>query len=421
MIPMIQFAEVEDYLEKVRGEIQDVDIYGTVADIISSIRLGGDSLLRDYSDQYGDVIDGEFELSEEEIEAAVAKVSDETKAVLEEAAEHIHVFATATMKNLKKVIVQRDGYRLGMQYKPVQNVACYVPGGRYPLPSTALMTAITARAAGVKNVYITSPGIKPEVVYAARLAKATSIFRIGGAQAVAGFAFGTRTIPAVDMVVGPGNVWVTEAKRQLQGYIGIDMLAGPSEVGILAEANDIDMETVTLDLLAQAEHDPMAKAWLISTNKELLGTVQQQLEQTRNSMHLPEYVGEALGNSALIHCESEDQCIEACNKLAPEHLMLISKQYVDRFLEFEHFGSAFLGPEATVAHGDYMAGQNHTLPTAGRARFSSGLSPLSFIRSQTWMEPTGMMNDLHEQTARFAEIENLRAHAASVRARIKSS
>jgi histidinol dehydrogenase len=418
MIPIVNHNKIDDYLHKIRNAATDVDLYGSVADIISAVRLGGDQSVRDYSANYGEQLPASLKLTKYEIEAAIKKVDAETKEVLDAAESSIRTFAESVMENAEPVKLATEGYELGFQFRPVESVLCYVPGGRYPLPSTALMTAVTAAAAGVENVYLTSPGVKPEVVYAATLAGVKSIYRIGGAQAVAAFAYGTETIPRVNMVVGPGNIWVTEAKRQLQGRIGIDMLAGPSEVCIVAEAGDY-AETLALDLLAQAEHDPMARSWLICDDEEFLKQVDAEVVRLRSELKLPDFVGESLMQSALILSSSADRSIELSNRLAPEHLQIIGETFENRVDDFRHYGSAFIGLRSTVAFGDYMAGQNHTLPTNGTARFSSGLSPMSFMRTQTWMKTAGNIDRLCDLTAHFAEVENLRAHAQAARNRKK--
>ena len=284
------------------------------------------------------------------------------------------------------------------------------------MPSTALMTALPARVAGVAEICIVCPDMSPEIIYAGHLAGVDRFFRIGGAQAVAALAFGTETIPAVDMVVGPGNAYVTEAKRQLQGMIGIDLLAGPSEVAVIADRSP-DPERVALDLLAQWEHDPDARAWLLTDSRELAESVAEALARRSRSPGFPSFLEASVEGGAILVFESLEACAAASDRVAPEHLQLAVVDPDSMKSRVKNYGALFLGREATVPFGDYMAGPNHTLPTGRTARFSGGLSPLAFLRPQSWLEVGAGLHRLASDTEAFAEAEGLPVHAEAARAR----
>ncbi|MDZ4834573.1 MAG: histidinol dehydrogenase [Candidatus Melainabacteria bacterium] len=357
-----------------------------------------------------------FLLSEAAIAAAVDQVDEATRKTLQIAAERIKEFGSAVVKSIKSTEVDCGEFQTGIDHRPVRRVACYVPSGRYPLPSTALMTAVTAQVAGVEEIVIISPRLEKEIIYAGTIAGVKEFYQIGGAQAVAAMAFGTETIRSVDMVVGPGNAYVTEAKRQLQGVIGIDMLAGPSEICVIADDN-ADPNWLSLDLLSQAEHDPDARAYLLTTNKSLAKKVAARIIEDVKRLGLPDFLSESLAGSAILVLDSIDQCCEAANKIAPEHLLLAVSNPEELKLQLTNYGALFLGYGCTVAFGDYMAGPNHTLPTNRSAKFQGCLSPLTFLRAQSWIRVKTQAPSLAVNTADFANIEGLTAHAAAAKAR----
>ncbi len=397
----------------------DHTVEQAVRQIISNVRDGGDGALRELARRFGDPVPDNFLMSALEIEEAVRRVPEETRKVLNQAAENIRFFAQSVKDGISPVYLDRGGFLTGLDFRPVERVACYVPGGRYPLPSTALMTAITAQVAGVQDICIASPSLRDEIVYAGTLAGVKKFYRLGGAQAVAALATGTESVGKVDMIVGPGNAYVTEAKRQLQGIIGIDMLAGPSEVGIIADEG-ANPKWVALDLLAQAEHDPDARAYLFTDSDVLAGRVAAEVETALTKLSLPDFMRRSLEASGIFVLSSLNECVEACNYLAPEHLELQVADPMPLKLRLHHYGALFMGYETTVPHGDYMAGPNHTLPTGRTARFSGSLTPLTFLRPQSWIEVKPGDRTLPDATRKFAELEGLTAHAAaaSVRANI---
>jgi histidinol dehydrogenase len=282
------------------------------------------------------------------------------------------------------------------------------------------MTVTTAKVAGVPEIILVSPRLCDEVIVAGHLAGATAFYQLGGAQAIAALALGTETIQSVDVIAGPGNAYVTEAKRQLQGTVGIDMLAGPSEVGIIADAQ-ANPRWVAMDLLAQAEHDPMARAYLMTDSMVLAEAVQQAMVSLMDEITLPGFLAESIHESAILVLDSLEQCAEVANQMAPEHLQLnIADPPCLRPLLL-NYGALFVGYRATVPFGDYMAGPNHTLPTGRTARFCGGLTPLTFLRPQSWIEvPAGGGKRLARETADFAALEGLHGHAAAAKFRTES-
>jgi histidinol dehydrogenase len=361
-----------------------------------------------------------FQLTEEAIARAVEQVDLSTRKTIELAASRIREFGSAVVSSIKSVEVDCGEFQTGIDHRPVRRVACYVPAGRYPLPSTALMTAVTAQVAGVEEIIIVSPRLEAEIIYAGTIAGVREFYEIGGAQAVAAVAFGTDTIQPVDMVVGPGNAYVTEAKRQLQGVIGIDMLAGPSEICVIADEN-ANPEWLSLDLLSQAEHDPDARAYLLTTNLKLANEVAMRIVGDVNRLGLPDFLSESLAGSAIIVLDSIEDCCNAANKIAPEHLLLAVRNPEGLKDKLTNYGSLFLGYGCTVAFGDYMAGPNHTLPTNRSAKFQGCLSPLTFLRAQSWIRVKTQAPALALNTADFADIEGLTAHAAAARIRAACS
>jgi histidinol dehydrogenase len=338
--------------------------------------------------------------------------------LLQRAADNIRAFGNAVMKSLQPVSLQRDGVTVGMDWRPVERAACYVPGGRYPLPSTALMTAITAQVAGVSEIVLVSPDLRDETIYAGTLAGVETFYCLGGAQAIAAMAYGTASIQPVDMVAGPGNTYVAEAKRQLQGVIGIDMLAGPSEVAIIADSG-ANPQWVALDLLAQAEHDPNARAYLLTDSKDLAKQVLDALKRILfEKADLPDYLRQSDTWGRILVFPKLEDCVEASNRLAPEHLELLTANADTLKPLLKHYGAVFVGYGTSVPVGDYMAGPNHTLPTNHSARFSGGLTPLTFLRGQSWIHVNGNAKQLLEDTTHFARLEGLTAHALSSEARV---
>jgi histidinol dehydrogenase len=419
---MINVYREEEALSRIRQYVSRStrptdDIVRSVAGIIDEVRRRGDEGLRDVAARIGDEVASSFEMEEKEAEDLAARVPADRRMVLERAASNIRAFAERVAALARPVHLERSGFSVGLDFRPVRRAACYVPAGRFPLPSSALMTTITARAAGVEEVLVVSPRPSPEIVFAGRLAGVSRFFRIGGAQAVAALAFGTESVPRVDVVCGPGNAYVSEAKRQLQGEVGIDILAGPSEVVIVAD-DSADVKLVALDLLAQAEHDPDAVAILMTTSTRLADFIPGAVAEAQ-AVLFPAGDGsvQSIGSIEAFLIRSLTECARASNEIGPEHLQLHLHEADAAALLFDNYGALFLGAESGVVFGDYIAGPNHTLPTSGASRFSGCLSPLHFLRPQSWIRMGTAAASLAEDTALLADTEGLRAHAASARAR----
>ena len=403
---------------KIPPQDNQAKVQETVRAILTQVREEGDQALLRFAEQFGDPVWSGFTLTESQIQEAIQSVPEETRQLLQRAARNIRDFSEAAIKSVQPFRLQKEGFSVGMDWRPVERVACYVPGGRYPLPSTALMTAITAQVAGVKEIILLSPDLRPETVYAGTLAGVRHFYCLGGAQAIAAVAYGTQSISAVDMVVGPGNAYVTEAKRQLQGVIGIDMLAGPSEVAIIADSG-ATADWVAYDLLAQAEHDPNARVYLFTTSPALAEQTRQALQAIiERETELPDFLRQGTDWARIMVLPSLAQCIDAVNILAPEHLELLVEDPGSIKDSLKHYGALFMGYHTPVPIGDYMAGPNHTLPTARSARFSGALNPLTFLRPQSWIQTSAEARALISDTQRFAQLEGLTAHALSAGSRL---
>ncbi len=423
--PVLQGAAAHAWLQAQhsQGAVgMDATLEAAVASTLAQVKTEGDSALYAMAQRFGDSLQPHqpIALTPAEREAAMAQVPEAIKATLQEAAANIRAYAEQLMagQTLSHQWQHPQGYQLGYHLRPVASVGCYIPAGRYPLVSTVLMTTLSAKAAGVPHVVVACGNPPPEVVYAAHLAGVETIYRLGGAQAMAAMAYGTAQVAPVAMVVGPGNKYVNEAKRQLIGTVGIDMLAGPSEVLVVAD-DTAPPELIAADLLAQAEHDADARALLMTTSLPLAQAVQAALAKQLAQLELPDYVSqESLPNSALLVLEDEATCINEANRWAPEHLELMGPTVEAQAEAFTSYGTLFVGPHAAVAHGDYMAGPNHTLPTNHGAAFASALSPLSYLRVQNWAKVAAPNAYLNRHTQAFATLEGLTAHAYSAQVRL---
>jgi histidinol dehydrogenase len=305
---------------------------------------------------------------------------------------------------------------LGHKIVPIESVGCYVPGGQYPLPSSALMSVIPAKVAGVKNILVFSPKIQPVTIVAANIAGADRIFKIGGVQAIAAMAFGTNQIPRVDKIVGPGNKYVAAAKKEVFGIVGIDMIAGPSEVLIIAD-DSANPSFIVADLLAQAEHDVDARANLIVTSKSLVDKVQKEISIQLEKLKTRDIAEKSIQKSSLILVESLDEAVELSNIIAPEHLELQIKNPNNIIPKLINYGSLFIGEYSAEVFGDYCSGPNHTLPTGGAARYTGGLSVKDFVKTLTYQRALKKSDNLIDISSTLAKAEGLDAHrnAADIR------
>ena len=395
------------------------DVSAPVAEILRAVQERGDAALREYTLRFDGAAPDALAVTAEEVDQAAAQVEPAFLAVLEEAAEHIRAYH-ARQKRESFVMTEREGVVLGQRIIPLARVGIYVPGGTAAYPSTVLMNAIPARIAGVGEIImVTPPGrdgaVNPHILAAAKIAGVTRIYKVGGAQAVAALAYGTGTIPQVDKIVGPGNAYVAEAKRQVFGRVNIDMIAGPSEVLVLADGRS-NPAWVAADLLSQAEHDRMAAAVLVTDSRPLAEAVAHELERQLAALPRAEIARASLeANGKLIVCRDLREGIAVANRIAPEHLELCVDNPFDYLGEIQNAGSVFLGRYNPEPMGDYFAGPNHTLPTMGTARFYSPLSVDDFVKKSQFSYYTrdALARD-YRKVSLFARKEGLDAHARAV-------
>lgn len=405
-----------------REEAEDVDL--AVAAIIADVRARGDRALIDLTARFDrlTLTPQTLAFTADEINAECAKVSPEDRAALELAADRIHAYHARQMPE-NASWVDDAGAMLGWRWTPVSAAGLYVPGGTASYPSSVLMNAVPARVAGVQRLLITCPTpdgiVNPLVLMAAQIAGVDTIYRIGGAQAVAALAYGTQTIAPVDKITGPGNAYVAAAKRRVFGRVGIDMIAGPSEILIIAD-RDNDPDWIALDLLSQAEHDASTQSILITDDAAFGIAVSAAVDARLQTLQRRDIAGAAWrDNGAIITVQNLDQAATLSNKIAPEHLELCVADPEALSDQITHAGAIFLGAWTPEAIGDYLGGPNHVLPTARSARFSSGLSVMDFIKRTTIAKMTpGALAQIGPAAERLAISESLQAHGLSVRARL---
>jgi len=354
-----------------------------VREIFDAVKAEGDKAVRHYAEKFDKVCPENLEVSKSEIAAAYGSVDAETLAAIKKAAANIEKFARLQLASSKDFETQNDGVTLGQKTIPLESVGCYVPGGRYPLPSTALMTVIPAKVAGVKNIVVCSPKIAAATIVAADIAGATRIFSIGGIQAIAAMVFGTQSVPAVDKIVGPGNKYVAAAKKKAFGAVGIDFIAGPSEVMVIAD-DSADAALVAADLLAQAEHDPLARSDLVTDSAEFAKKVEAEVAVQLEALSTKEVASQSIANGTIVIVDSIMDAIIVANKLAPEHLELQVTDANAMLPSLKNYGSLFIGKYCAEVFGDYSSGTNHSLPTSGAARYTGGLSVREFVKVVTY-------------------------------------
>ena len=417
MIKIMKYGEVANSDIFARA-VPAVNVEDIVADIIKTVRAEGDAALLAYCEKFDKAKLTSLLVSEEEIAEAVEAVGEDFIRILNRAAENIRKFHSM-QKRQSFIINDEGGIVMGQKIIPVDRAGLYVPGGTAAYPSTVLMDSIPAKIAGVPEVVMVTPPnaegrVNPAILAAAHVAGVDKIFKVGGAQAVAALAYGTESIPKVDKIVGPGNAFVAEAKKQVFGVVSIDMIAGPSEILVVADGRS-DPRHVAADLLSQAEHDRMASAVLVTDSEELALAVRDEIEAQLKTLSREDIARESIDkNGKIIVAESLDVAIEIANEIAPEHLELCVDNPFDYLDAVRHAGSIFMGRYCPEALGDYMAGPNHTLPTSGTARFSSPLSVDDFIKKTqyTYFTQKALAN-IADDVATFAEKEGLTAHARS--------
>ena len=395
-----------------------VDVSAVVREILATVRAQGDKALYDYCEKFDHVALPSLEVSQAEKDEAMQAVDPPFLEILRMAAENIRAFHRQQVRT-SFILTDRHGVVMGQKIMPIEKVGLYVPGGTAAYPSTVLMDAIPAKIAGCREIVIVTPPGKDGKVPAAILAAALiagvdRVFKVGGAQAVAALAYGTETLPKVDKIVGPGNAFVAEAKRQVFGLVAIDMIAGPSEILVLADGS-CDAKVVAADLLSQAEHDKMASAVLVTDSEALAEAVAQEIERQLKTLPREEIARASIDNNGKIIVTGDlAAAIDVANALAPEHLELCVERPFDYLDRITNAGSIFLGKNCPEALGDYLAGPNHTLPTSGTARFSSPLSVDDFVKKSQYTYFTrDALGQVAEQIAAFARQEGLEAHARS--------
>ena len=417
MIKILKYGEVaiDDIFARA---VPEVDVAGVVSDIIANVRNNGDTALFEYCKKFDGAVLDTLAVSEAEIEEAFAAVEPRFIEVLTKAAANIRKFHEKQVRN-SFIINDEGGVVVGQKVIPVDRAGLYVPGGTAAYPSTVLMDAIPAKIAGVREVVMVTPPSKdgkvnPVILAAAKIAGIDRIFKVGGAQAVAALAYGTESVPKVDKIVGPGNAYVAEAKKQVYGIVSIDMIAGPSEILIVADGKTNPCHAAA-DLLSQAEHDKMASAVLVTDSMELAKAVQAELE-----VQIPELLRADIARVSIDNCskiivaDTLDKAIEIANEIAPEHLELLVDNPFDYLDSIRHAGSIFMGRNCPEALGDYFAGPNHTLPTSGTAKFSSPLSVDDFVKKTQYTYYTrDALKKVANDVAFFATKEGLTAHAKS--------
>ncbi len=418
MIRLFQYNEIDRSEILSRDLASTKNVEGIVSDIIQNVIQHKDAALFEYCEKFDHAILSSLEVSETEIEEAMATVEPKFIEILQKAAENIDAFHKRQVRN-SFVINEKDGVIIGQKVTPIEKVGLYVPGGTAAYPSSVLMNSIPAKIAGCKEIVMVTPPnkegkINPVILAAAKIAGVKRIFKVGGAQAVAALAYGTETIPAVDKIVGPGNAFVAEAKKQVFGKVAIDMIAGPSEILVIADETCNPVH-IAADLLSQAEHDRMASAVLVTDSQSLAEAVSAELERQIPMLAREEIARTSIDNNGkIIVTKSILQAVEVANSIAPEHLEICVDdpfRYLDKI---QHAGSIFMGKYCPEALGDYFAGPNHTLPTSGTARFSSPLSVDDFVKKTQFTYYTKeALESVSRDIEFFANKEGLGAHAKS--------
>lgn len=406
-----------------RDQAESEDIRKAVEAILADIEQRGDAAVREYTKRFDGVDLDSFLVSPEEIDDAVDIVGPDFMAILEEAAANIRAYHERQVEQTW-IDTFRPGVRLGAKFTPIQRVGVYVPGGTAAYPSTVLMDTIPAHVAGVPSIAVFTPpakdgSVNPYILAAAHVAGATEIYKVGGAQGIAAAAYGTESIPPVFKIVGPGNAYVAMAKRLVFGTVGIDMIAGPSEVGVLAD-HDANPVWVAADLLAQAEHDRRAAVFLVTPSAAFAGEVEAEVRRQLEELPRKDIAAESIEKHAKFFIvKDKDQAVDIMNLIAPEHLEIAFSDAETWAKKIVNAGAIFMGPYTTESLGDYFAGPNHTLPTMGTAAFSSPLGVYDFVKRSSLLEyDKDAFTAVADKVMRFANVEGLQAHGLAVRRRI---
>ena len=402
------------------------DVSATVQDILATVQKSGDAALREYTERFDDVIPESWMVQKSVLAEALESLDHDLFHILEEAADNI-MFFHERQKTESQLDFSPDGTVLGWKVTPVDSVGIYIPGGSAVYPSTLLMNVIPAQVAEVPRIALVSPpgpsGLPhPLVMASAALMGLEELYAVGGAQSIGALAFGTESIKKVVKITGPGNAYVAEAKRQVYGTVGIESFAGPSEIMVVCDRDDIPVEYLVRDMLSQAEHDPDARAILVTTSTKQAKEVAKRLKELVPTLPRRNIIEASFANrSAIIVAEDLSEIFEVINELAPEHLEVLTKQPFDDLHRIRNAGAIFLGPNTPEPVGDYFAGPNHTLPTSGCAKFSSPLGVQDFVKTSSVISYSDeRLQNQGEQIIRFAEEEGLFAHAAAIKVRLEN-
>jgi len=407
-------------LVKRRVDPLPAEAFTVAAPIVDAVRARGEAALREYAERFADVaVGGPLFIDRAALGRARASLPSEDRTRLERVAERIQTFADAQKRALGDVTVTVPGGTAGHWIAPLERAGCYAPGGRYPLPSSVLMTAVTAKTAGVSEVWVASPKPGPMTLAAAAIAGADGVLAAGGAHAIAALAFGAGPLPACDVVVGPGNRYVAAAKQLVAAHVATDTIAGPSELVVFADAT-ASPAAIAADLLAQAEHDPDAVPVLVTLDPRLADRVEAEIARQLGALPTAAVAREALANGGVVTVASMEEGIATCDALAPEHVELFLQCADVIAPRLAHFGALFIGGASAEVLGDYGAGPNHVLPTGGTARSRSGLSVYTFLRVRTWLriDDGAAARPLVEDAAWFGRVEGLEGHARAAEARL---
>ena len=420
MIRIMRYGEIPDEQIFFRGEIR-TDVEGIVSDILKQVRERGDEAVLEYCDRFDGGVPEPLEVSPREYQQALDRVDRKLLDIMQAAANNIRDYHRHQVRQ-SYIVSEKNGVVLGQKVIPIEKVGLYAPGGTAAYPSTVLMDAVPAKLAGVNELVMVTPAkggsVNPVILAAAWIAGVDRVFKVGGAQAIAALAYGTRTIPRVDKIVGPGNAFVTEAKKQVFGQVAIDMIAGPSEILIVADAAS-DPRHVAADMLSQAEHDKMAAAVLVTDSEKLAHAVAAELEKQLQVLPREEIARTSISDfGKIILCDDLQDAVKVANTIAPEHLELCVDQPFDWLDRIKNAGSVFMGRYCPEALGDYYGGPNHVLPTLGTARFSSPLSVDDFVKKTQFTYYTAeALRKVSGDVACFARAEGLEAHARSAESR----
>ncbi len=412
---IINYTQLDDsFYEKI--EFENIP---SVCEIINSVRKNGDRAIKEYNIKFNDGDFDNFRLTDKEIKSATESIDKNTLSAIDYAINNVKEFAQAQLSSIKELKTEINGNILGHKIIPINSVGCYIPGGNYPLPSSAIMTIVPARVAGVKRIAAMSPKIKPITIAAAHIAGADEIYRIGGVQAIAAMAYGTESIKKVNKITGPGNKFVTAAKKQVFGECGIDFLAGPSEVLIIADET-ANAEYIAADMLAQCEHDKDARAFLICFSQKFAKEVEKKADEYLLNLPTKDIASISFNKSLAVVIENMEQAIEISNNKAPEHLELCIKDAILSADKFTNYGSIFIGNYSAEVFGDYVSGTNHTLPTNQVSKYTGGLSIFDYIKIQTYqIINKNSLTETAKKASILAAQEGLYAHKFAADIRIK--